>query len=609
MLTSSGVVMLLAVVVVIGLLGQAATADSWLEDREPAAHPRLILTDARLAEVRRRAKGSPVIRELVDRQLAQARAVLNQPPVERVLEGRRLLRTSRTALGRIQTLAFAYRWTGDRRFADRAIAEMLAVSAFADWNPSHFLDVGEMTAGLAIGYDWLHDILPADAERQIREAIIAKGLQAGREGIAADAWWTNKDTNWAQVCHGGLALGALAVWEHEPALAAVTVEDAVKAVRAPMAGYGPDGAYPEGVGYWTYGTAFNVLLIESLRTALGEDNGLGDDEAFLASAGFIDQMTGPSMRAFRYLDSGGRADPFVLAWFNAAGRPLSDVAVRRHLEAFVARDNSGPRWAAAALAWIEPPDDDDTGHPPRDALFAGKTPVAAFRSAWDDPQATWIAVKGGRANVAHGHMDAGEFVFEAAGVRWATSLGSEDYNRIESSGLNLWDFTPDGDRWTLLRLNHLGHSIPVINGRPPRVDRRSPLRDFQTGDRPGVTVDLSDTYVARTLTRRVGLLDDRRTGFIQDVYQGLEQPGHVRWQMITRADVELHNDGTATLRQDGRSLRLEVDAPDGATMRVVDLSRPAQNFESENPGRRRIDVAVPVDAGDDVTIMARLIPQ
>ena len=31
---------------------------------------------------------------------------------------------------------------------------MLTAARFEDWNPSHFLDVAEMTFALAIGYDW-----------------------------------------------------------------------------------------------------------------------------------------------------------------------------------------------------------------------------------------------------------------------------------------------------------------------------------------------------------------------------------------------------------------------------------------------------------------------
>jgi hypothetical protein len=42
--------------------------------------------------------------------------------------------------------------TNDERYAQRAEREMLAVSHFSDWNPSHFLDVGEMVMALSIAY-------------------------------------------------------------------------------------------------------------------------------------------------------------------------------------------------------------------------------------------------------------------------------------------------------------------------------------------------------------------------------------------------------------------------------------------------------------------------
>jgi hypothetical protein len=49
---------------------------------------------------------------------------------------------------------------------------MLAVAAFADWNPSHFLDTAEMTAGLALGYDWFAD-LSAATRATVRQAMIS----------------------------------------------------------------------------------------------------------------------------------------------------------------------------------------------------------------------------------------------------------------------------------------------------------------------------------------------------------------------------------------------------------------------------------------------------
>ena len=116
--------------------------------------------------------------------------------------------------------------TGEKRYSDRAEAEMLKAASFSDWNPSHFLDVAEMTAALAIGYDWLYPKLSETSRRTIRTAILEKGLKPsfGKEHDAI----LNAPTNWNQVCHCGMAYGALAVAETEPDLARRTIERAVE---------------------------------------------------------------------------------------------------------------------------------------------------------------------------------------------------------------------------------------------------------------------------------------------------------------------------------------------------------------------------------------------
>ncbi len=103
--------------------------------------------------------------------------MLDEPVVERTLVGPRLLTQSRAALHRISTLAGLFLIDGDPRVLARAKAEMRAVAAFSDWNPSHFLDVAELTAAMALGYDWLYSDLTADERELFRAAIITKGLE------------------------------------------------------------------------------------------------------------------------------------------------------------------------------------------------------------------------------------------------------------------------------------------------------------------------------------------------------------------------------------------------------------------------------------------------
>jgi hypothetical protein len=181
-----------------------------------APHPRLMVGTSTWADLKAKRKQSPVLDQLLQKMEADGRALLEAPPLEHKLVGRRLLETSRTALKRIMLWSFDYRITGDKQFKDRAEQEMLGMAAFPDWNPSHFLDVGEMTAAMAIGYDWLYDVLSPASRTTIREAIVEKGLKQGLDPNTGHNSWYRAEMNWNQVCIGGLSLGALAIAEDEP---------------------------------------------------------------------------------------------------------------------------------------------------------------------------------------------------------------------------------------------------------------------------------------------------------------------------------------------------------------------------------------------------------
>ncbi len=604
-------VVLLSLVVLLGAASSVHAAEP-----EVAAHPRLLLTEAAMSGIRKRAESSPAVARLVDAQLDEAERLRAEPVSRYEKTGRRLLGVSREVMARTATLAFAYRWTGEQRYADRAAEEMLAAAAFPDWNPSHFLDVGEMTTALAFGYDWLHDVLPEPQRRAIREAIVEKGLRVGRRGIDQGAGWSKTDTNWAQVCLGGLAIGALAVWEHEPELAAGLVDDAVGTLpRTSMAAYGPDGAYPEGTGYWSYGTSYNLLLIEALRSALGTDRRLSEVDGFARSAAFIAAMTGPSGQTFDYMDSGSRVPATPLAWFAArAGddrfAPVLGPAMQEHLDRRPARS----RFAVPLLTWYRPRLEARDEPLPRSWMARGKTPVVSHRSAWDDSEATWIAAKGGQAAMSHGHVDVGTFVFEAAGVRWAVEAGREGYHGIESLGMNLWATAPEGDRWRIFRLGHRGHSIPLIDGRRPDVHGKGEIIKFDgEGDAPTAVIDLSPAYRGQVerITREVGLRDGRQDGIVRDRLSGVAADGEYTWNMLTRAECEsVSDDGqTLVLEQDGRRLTLEAEAPSDARFEVVDVSEPANEWDSPNPGMKKVVLRLPVRSGEDVEVGVTLKPR
>jgi hypothetical protein len=144
-------------------------------------HPRLFITNRQMTEIQIKLKSQPLLQAYFQAMLKKADEILDQPPVQRVKTGRRLLSVSRQCLDRVIHLSAAYRFTGKRSYLQRAEKELLAAATFSDWNSSHFLDVAEMTAALAIGYDWLYNDLSAASRQTIHQAIIEKGLQPSLE--------------------------------------------------------------------------------------------------------------------------------------------------------------------------------------------------------------------------------------------------------------------------------------------------------------------------------------------------------------------------------------------------------------------------------------------
>ena len=129
--------------------------------------------------------------------------------------------------------------THNEKYLKRAEKELLVVSAFSDWNPSHFLDVAEMTMSVSIGYDWLYkDISPA-SRSFIKEAILQKGLKPSMDPQYNG--WLKASHNWNQVCNGGMAYGAMAIYEDEPERAATIRNPDTDYVQLPSKDRGPKG--------------------------------------------------------------------------------------------------------------------------------------------------------------------------------------------------------------------------------------------------------------------------------------------------------------------------------------------------------------------------------
>ncbi|MGF1453224.1 MAG: heparinase II/III family protein [Opitutales bacterium] len=557
----------------------------------PVAHPRLFLAPENEPAWRVRVTGDPRLRKLSERVVDEAELLLEIPPVERVFVGRRLLGTARQVLNRIGYLGVAYRLTGEAHFAQRGIRELRAVADFVDWNPDHFLDTAEITTAFALGYDWFYHKMTDDERAAVREAIIEKGLKPSfKEPVPW--WWVDRENNWNQVCHGGLAMGALMVFPDAPELATRTLHRALENLPLVMALYAPDGAYPEGPTYWEYGTSYNVLLIDALETALGTDFGLADFPGFLDTGEYYLHAQGPTGLLFNYMDNGIRQDAAAAMYWFARKRDqpallyneLPKLAEEYDVDADPG-SHSG-RFLPLILIWAPPLG--GINAPAETAYFGrGPTPVALLRTEWA-PSATFVGIKGGSPAESHGHMDVGQFVLEMNGVRWVSDLGKQSYNPMEQAGLDIWNFGQHSDRWKVFRHRIDSHSTLMIDGQQQKVDGHAELVHGKA-EPLFATLDMTPVYdwqLERAI-RHIEILDGDRVR-LRDSVKAVNDPARVRWAIVTRADVELTGDRTALLRRDGEMLRIEIQGPETASFIVEDISEPLEPWDEPNPNTSRL---------------------
>jgi len=478
----------------------------------------------------------------------------------------------------VYVLGLASRFTGEEKYARAAEQNLLTVCDFPDWNPSHFLDTAEMSHAVGVGYDWLYDYLDPASRDLIRAALIEKGLKPGLEVYAKGGWWARSEHNWNQVCNSGMIVGALAIAETDPNYAERIVPAAIKSLPLAIKSYGPDGAWGEGPGYWSYATHYTAYGLTALNTALGSTFDLIEVDGLWKAGSFPVYTTGPTGLYLNFADVGERS----------ARRPMPCMfwlarTFHNPLYAWSEHEQIAERSASAAhLVWY-------TAKPPArairrqlDACFRGPVEVVTLRSAWNDPNALFAGIKAGYNQVNHGHLDLGNFELDALGVRWAIDLGADNYNLP-----GYWNGREDGQRWTYYRLNSQSHNVCTFDGKDQSVKAKARVVQWLSRPDTGlVVIDLTEAYAHVGLALRgVQLMRKEGAVLVQDEFT-LAAPRDLVWGMTTKAEILVEDDGSALLTQDGKQLRVHVLEPAGA--RFEEGSARREEPEATNEGFRRL---------------------
>jgi hypothetical protein len=553
--------------------------------------PKLILTPAIEKEIKVKLKSDALVQKYYSYLKKQADSILEKPLLKHELEGFRMLAVSREMVERMGVLCMVYRVDKKPEILKRIDNELLAVCNFPDWNTQHFLDVAEMSFAVALAIDWTGEFLPKSTMQLAKRALIEKGIKPSYNEGGERMYWINSANNWNSVCHGGMVAASLVVADIEPELAAKTIARALDKLPNSLKAYAPDGVYPEGPTYWGFGTSYAVVAANALTTALGSDFGISKSPGFMESADFFMHVSAPSGYFFDFADSWEKKDgddSVLRAWFAAKtgdGLYFDKDFFENPVEA--------GRFAGPGLVWISEYSQQKVSELPINWHGDGVNPVAVFHGDKANPGHYFLAVKGGKASISHGNMDAGTFVFELNDVRWVLDPGNQPYYPLNRIGFKLSDYSQDGERWTLLTKKNQGHSTITVNDARFWVNGQATITGFQDSGTPEVTIDMTPLYGnnLKSLSRRF-VKESNQSVLIEDSFEINESTKTITWGLMTQAEVQPTKTG-AILKKDGKKLNLEILSHPGLSVAIISLDPPPMPVDKTIENLKRIEIRIP----------------
>ena len=598
-------------------------------------HPRLLLDKKAMSDYRKklRSRGESY------KSLRQMDEIIMSKAAEVLAEDKDVVnaKDKNTNLTHLLPLVYSYRVHGAKDVLPKLKKDLMAICR-GDWGEG-FLGIAENSLAVSLTYDWIYDCLTPDQRDTVCRALVEKVIKASEVNH-----FRGFKGNWTSICNCGVVMACLAVYETCPQLAAEFIESSYWNNKGNIKVVYGGGGYPEGFGYWNYGTQYQICLNESLKSVFGHDGGLGETPGFMESAQFALYAHGTAGTTFSFADGGSNNDhPLLASWWFAVQQknPALIYPEKRFLDLGAYAD-SYQRLLPVMACLLKGFDLDKAGiNPPADQVWScqGEIPACVVRRGWNyDGSDIYLGVKGGDCHswktmvTSHSHMDAGSFVFEAEGVRWSDDIMRPSYGpwfkALRDAGSHSGATYQSSLRWNTFNVSNLGHSCLVAYCNDGSVEgKRHPSDYFVEGaaslevidedGRQGARVDMTEPMKGqvKSAVRTFEVLQDG-TLQVTDVIEaldGLDCP--VEWRMLTKTKAKVSGQ-SISLSRDGKARTLLVESSDKGILPEYEVIAPGIP-ESWNTGEftyyqkmngRAIALwRAVVPAGQKVTFVTRLV--
>lgn len=503
---------------------------------------------------------------------------------------------------RINNLAIAYQITGNITYAMVAYELMTGLAEWDHWGPGHFLNCADTAQRYAVNYDWLYNAFveletsedPTIAayreknEYNYKKQVVADGLYWN--GVYAGyttsilkklpenrnypnlttgqvisgtthgyTGWHQATQNWNCVCNCGILLASLALLDETDETRVAQIDTLIESCYAGLIQYGldcyaPDGSYPEGAGYWAYGTVQFFKTIAAFKSALGTDLNL------LAAPGIdrtcyyaIHVVSNDSVR-FGYHDDGGSGE-LDSTLFIMVGEGLGDEGI---IQMRMNKIRNGTTPSIFDLIYWDEKYVDASYELPKSYFMEG-IDTFVVRENWESGS-LFTGLHGGRNTVNHGNIDSGTFIYVNDKITWFCELGSENYN--------VGGYFSNTTRFTFYKCNTEGQNTISLVGDQANIkygqipEASSKTVAYGENEHGAYHIlDMTACYYTNTNFGYRGLLvtNDYKTTVIYDLIQ-FKKFNSLYWFGHTTHDITISEDGkTAFLTTaKGETLRVSL---------------------------------------------------
>ena len=538
---------------------------------ENPSHPRLMVTSDDVTRLRELRKTDAYFENIVQGFLESNEQYLSYPdPTYKFDDNMRTKSNAEQNFQYNRNLALCYLLTGDTKYSDKVINDLMCVSKFPDLNAAHIIDTGVWLRAITLSYDWCYDAMTDEEREAISEFILEKGVRplnrayyaklpsGGDSGFQQANWFVRWKSNYTAFVQGGLVPACLVVAEKDPEVCFDTLEKTFRAWEYMLFGMYPGGVWLEGKVYQQVVQGYMAVATASLESALGSTYKLleypGVYENFhsmmaygslTASFSFADDTHRDALAGINdvYQYYAKYYDDDVLSMWRQLKLP------NEYSEKYAGLQNASNIGLFDIIYYTPPAGEEVLQNFKKVNVFEGGE-IFTLHENWLDKDALFFAAAGGPTRCYHMHNDGGDFIFCKDGEMWTYEFGQGNYNV--------------GSIYTRYSGRTEAHNTLTINPSDKFSQKEqsfAPIMKYEEGDAGAYVVyDMTELYEEHQPEYV------HRGFYIGENYESLTVRDEMKftkdtigyWVLHTDADVHQISDNKIIMSKNGKSMIAEI---------------------------------------------------